>query len=241
MQPTPHYGPVEIWQSMGFVGHLVLFALLLMSIYSTGVMIDRWRLLRRAGQQSRAFLRGARHLLAAGQLPDLLSEAEKHPQSHIARIYSAAILEAAPWADTDLPADVLEESIRRATERESVTIGQEFKHGLSGLASIGSTAPFVGLFGTVIGIMNSFFGMAATGSGGLGAVSGGIAEALVNTAAGILVALPAVWGFNYFLGRLERVHSEMANAGSELVDYFMKRARSEQWTLEATTGRPVSR
>ena len=87
MQPTPHYGPVEIWQSMGFVGHLVLFVLLLMSVYSTGVMIDRWRLLRRAAQQSRAFLRGARRLLTAGQLPDLLSEAEKHPQSHVARIW----------------------------------------------------------------------------------------------------------------------------------------------------------
>lgn len=221
--------PIELWHSMGAVGQLVLASLFLMSVYSSGIMMDRWLLFRRAYRQSREFIRASRHLLAEHRIDDLLAEARKFPQSHLARIYSVAVSESE------------EEVMRHAAERERIRINQDFKRHLSGLASIASTAPFVGLFGTVIGIMNSFFGMATTGSGGIGAVAGGIAEALVNTAAGILVALPAVWGFNHFLGRMEGVHGEMGNASSEVNDYFLKRSRSETWKLEATTGQPVAR
>ncbi|MCK4304375.1 MAG: MotA/TolQ/ExbB proton channel family protein [Candidatus Eisenbacteria sp.] len=241
MHPATAYGPIEIWHSMGTVGHLVLIFLLVMSVYSTGIMIDRWLLLRKAHKQSLDFVRVTQRLLAENKLDEVVEEARKHPQSHLARIYSAAILDQTPGWETDCFAEGFEDTIRSATERESVLITQEFKRGLPGLASIAATAPFVGLFGTVVGIMNSFFGMAAAGSGGIGAVAGGIAEALVNTAAGILVALPAVWGFNYFLGQMERIDSEMSNASSELVDYFIKRSRSNSWKLEATTGRPASR
>lgn len=241
MQPATHYGPIEIWQTMGTVGHLVLILLLLMSVYSTGVMIDRWLQFRRARTQSLEFIRRTQRLLAEGLLDQVVAEAAKHPQSHLARIYATAIRDVAPDARAGHLEEGFENTVRSATEREGVLIAQEFKRGLSGLASIGATAPFVGLFGTVIGIMNSFFGMAATGAGGIDSVAGGIAEALVNTAAGILVALPAVWGFNHFLGRMERVQSEMGNASSELVDYFIKRSRSGSWRLEATTGRPVNR
>ncbi len=241
MHPMTTYGPIEIWQSMGMVGQLVLAFLVMMSVYSTGIMIDRWRLFRAAHRQSLDFVRMTHQLLAEGRLDDVVAEAGKYPQSHLARIYAAAILDLAPGWETDGLPEGFADTIRSATERESVLIIQEFKRGLPVLASIASTAPFVGLFGTVIGIMNSFFGMAATGSGGIGAVAGGIAEALVNTAAGILVALPAVWGFNHFLGRMERIHSEMGNASSELVDYFIKKSRVTEWKLEATTGQPVRR
>ena len=244
MHSTITYGPIEIWQSMGTVGHLVLICLLLMSAYSTGIMIDRWRHYRRAHRESLDFIRTSRQLLAEGNLLEVAQVARTHTGSHLARIYTAAIGEVSPDWKLGYPGGAeegVENTVRSATERESVQITQEFKRGLPVLASIASTAPFVGLFGTVIGIMNSFFGMAAAGSGGIGAVAGGIAEALVNTAAGILVALPAVWGFNHYLGRLERIHSEMSNASSELIDYFIKRARTRTWTREATTGRPADR
>jgi biopolymer transport protein ExbB len=241
MQPTTHYGPIEIWNTMGMVGHLVLIFLLLMSIYSTGIMVDRWLLFRKARRQSLEFIRGSQSLLAEGRIDDVAAEARKYPLSHLARIYGAAILDVTPDGEVSHLAEGFENTLRSATEREGVLITQEYKRGLSGLASVGATAPFVGLLGTVIGIMNSFFGMAASGAGGIDSVAGGIAEALVNTAAGILVALPAVWGFNYFLGRMERIQSEMSNASSELVDYFVKRSRSDSWKLEATTGRPVNR
>ncbi len=237
MQPTVTYGPLEIWNSMGLVGHLVLTFLLLMSLYSVGVMVDRWLMFRKAHQQSLKFVLSTRELLAQGRLDDVVTEAKKYPKSHLARIYATAIQDLGVYQDRANIAEGFEDTIRSATEREAVLVTQEFKRGLSGLASIGATAPFVGLFGTVVGIMNSFFGMAAAGAGGIGAVAGGIAEALVNTAAGLFVALPAVWGFNYFLGRMERVSSEMSNAGSELVDYFIKNFRSERWKSGTTINR----
>ncbi len=241
MQSTAVFGPIEIWKSMGIVGHLVLIFLFLMSAFSVGVMIDRWLVFRKAHRQSFAFIGAVRELLAESRFHDVIQEARKYPRSHVARIYSAALLEATPWFETGRMSEGFENAIRSATDREGVLISQDFKRGLPGLASIGATAPFVGLFGTVVGIMNSFFAMARTGTGGIGAVSGGIAEALVNTAAGILVALPAVWAFNSFLGSMERIHSETSNASSELVDYLVKNSRSDSWTLEATTGQPADR
>jgi biopolymer transport protein ExbB len=94
--------------------------------------------------------------------------------------------------------------------------------GLSGLATIGSTAPFVGLFGTVVGIINAFKGISSEKSTGLGAVAGGISEALVTTAFGLFVAIPAVWMFNYFNNRVKNFDVEMTNSSSELIDYFLK-------------------
>jgi biopolymer transport protein ExbB/biopolymer transport protein TolQ len=102
------------------------------------------------------------------------------------------------------------------------------KKGLSTLATIGATAPFVGLFGTVVGIINAFKGMATTGSGGIGAVAGGIAEALVTTAFGLFVAIPAVWFYNYFQNKTDLLDIEMANASSELVDHFIKTTGIEE-------------
>jgi biopolymer transport protein ExbB/biopolymer transport protein TolQ len=119
------------------------------------------------------------------------------------------------------------ESVRLAVERAAALTAAEMKRGLGGLATIGATAPFVGLLGTVIGIINAFTGMAATGSGGIGAVSAGIAEALVNTAIGLGVAIPAVWMFNYFTGQVEFFGIEMANSSSELIDFFLKRQGGE--------------
>ena len=99
----------------------------------------------------------------------------------------------------------------------------DLKKGISALATIGSTAPFVGLLGTVVGVITAFTGIASSGSSGIGAVSAGIAEALVETALGLVVAIPAVWFYNYLTGRIEYFNVEMDNSSSELVDYFIKK------------------
>ena len=114
------------------------------------------------------------------------------------------------------------EAARRAIERETLITYSDFKKGVGSLATIATTAPFIGLFGTVIGIINAFRGM-STGAGGIAAVSGGIAEALVTTALGLFVAIPAAWMFNYFTQMLERFSVEMSNSSSELVDFFIKK------------------
>jgi biopolymer transport protein ExbB/biopolymer transport protein TolQ len=109
-------------------------------------------------------------------------------------------------------------------ERASAIVHAEMKRGLSGLATIGSTAPFVGLFGTVVGIINAFQGMSSSATTGLAAVAGGISEALVTTALGLFVAIPAVWMFNFFTSKVEAFDVEMDNSSSELIDYFVKRS-----------------
>jgi biopolymer transport protein ExbB/biopolymer transport protein TolQ len=119
--------------------------------------------------------------------------------------------------------DVMLEAALRAIERATAVNLTDMKRGLSGLATIGATAPFVGLFGTVVGIINAFQGIALTGSGGIGAVSAGIAEALVCTAFGLFVAVPAVWAFNYFSTKVEGFNVEMDNSSSELIDFMAKK------------------
>ena len=104
------------------------------------------------------------------------------------------------------------------------SVHAKLKRGLSVLATIGSTAPFVGLLGTVIGILNAFQQIATQKTSGIGAVAGGISEALVTTAFGLLVAIPAVMAFNYFTGRVESFDVEMDNSSSELIDYFIKQS-----------------
>lgn len=223
METNVAMSPLAIWHSMGFMGQMVLVFLLLMSVYSITIMVERHRFLRRARRQTIGFIDHAREMLFKNDIDAAFASAKHHPHSHVARIYVAAIQDfrAAPRDPAPNTA-----TLQHAVEREALLVTQDFKRGLSGLASIGATAPFVGLFGTVIGIMNAFFGMAKTGQGGIGAVAGGIAEALVNTAAGLFVALPAVWAFNHFLGRIERLNVEMAHTGSELSDFLGRQQRS---------------
>src|SRR5207248_2014654 len=106
---------------------------------------------------------------------------------------------------------------------QSKLTASDLKKGISALATIGSTAPFVGLLGTVVGVINAFQGIGAAGSAGIGAVSVGISEALVETALGLVVAIPAVWFYNYLTGRIEYFNVEMDNSSSELVDYFVRK------------------
>ena len=115
------------------------------------------------------------------------------------------------------------EASKRALERTEAIVHAELKRGLGGLATIGSTAPFVGLLGTVVGIINAFKGIQSEKATGLAAVAGGISEALVTTAIGLFVAIPAVMMFNYLTGRVEAFDVEMDNSSSELIDYFLKR------------------
>src|SRR5690606_11770911 len=118
--------------------------------------------------------------------------------------------------------DEVLDTVRRAIQRATALTAADLKKGVSVLATIGSTAPFVGLLGTVIGVINAFVGIAsAGGSSGIGAVSAGIAEALIETALGLFVAIPAVWFYNYLTGRIEHFNVEMDNSSSELVDWFI--------------------
>ena len=212
----------ELLRNVGLFGAAVIFCLVALSIFSVGVMVDKYRRFRSAARESQTFKPVFAKFVHGGEVQELLDAAQQHQKSHVAQVVSAGILEyegvrqagGDPIASLELVTSALRDSM-------SETLIQ-LKQGLGFLATIGSTAPFVGLFGTVAGIINAFRNIAATGSGGMSVVSGGIAEALVTTALGIFVAIPAVAAFNYFTGKIENFHIEMNRASTQLVNRLFK-------------------
>src|ERR1700704_2546303 len=222
---TIGWDPIHLWKQMSWVAQVVVIILFIMSAWSIGVMIDRWIAFNAARKQSRMFAPVVAGALREGKLDEAIRVAERNKKSHLAKVVTAGLQEfKAHGESTEIPGEQIEAS-KRALERAEAIVHAELKRGLGGLATIGSTAPFVGLFGTVIGIINAFQGISSQKSTGLGAVAGGISEALVTTAIGLFVAIPAVWMFNLFTGRIEAFDVGMGKSRSELIDYFLKRSQ----------------
>src|SRR3974377_781127 len=218
------WDPISLWKSMGVVAKGVVIILFIMSGWSIGVMIDRWMAFSAARKQSRAFAPAVAGALRDGKIDEAIKVAERNKKSHLAKVVTAGLMEFKAHQDSpgEIPGEPIEAS-KRALERTEAIVHAELKRGLGGLATIGSTAPFVGLFGTVMGILNAFRGIANNKTTGLGAVAGGISEALVTTAIRLSLPIPAVMMYNYLSGRVEAFDVEMDNSSSELIDYFLKR------------------
>jgi biopolymer transport protein ExbB/biopolymer transport protein TolQ len=224
-QSSVSFDPRAMWSQMGWLAKAVVILLFLMSAWSIGVMIDRWIAFSGARKQSRLFAPAVAGALREGKLDEAIKIADRYNKSHLAKVVVAGLQEfRAHQVSSEISGTDIDAS-RRALERAEAIVHAELKRGVSTLATIGSTAPFVGLFGTVVGIINAFRGISSEKSTGLGAVAGGISEALVTTAVGLFVAIPAVWVFNYFTGRIESFDVEMGNSSSELIDYFLKRSQ----------------
>jgi len=219
------FDPRSMWNQMGLLAKLVVITLFIMSAWSIGVMIDRVIAYSGARGQSRQFAPAVAGALREGKLDEAVKIADRYKKSHLAKVVVAGLQEfQAHQISSEIPGEEIEAS-KRALERAEAIVHAELKRGVSSLATIGSTSPFVGLFGTVVGIINAFKGIATQKSTGLGAVAGGISEALVTTAVGLFVAVPAVWMYNYFTNRIEAFDVEMGNSSSELIDYFLKRTQ----------------
>jgi len=215
----------HLWSQMGVLAKCVVILMFFMSAYSIGVMIDRLLAYSAARKQSRQFAPAVAGALREGKLEEAVKIADRYKKSHLAKVVVAGLQEfQAHQISSEIPGEEIEAS-KRALDRAEAIVHAELKRGVSGLATIGSTAPFVGLFGTVAGIINAFRGISTQKSAGLGAVAGGISEALVTTAIGLFVAIPAVWMYNYFTNRIEAFDVEMGNSSSELIDYFLKRSQ----------------
>jgi biopolymer transport protein ExbB/biopolymer transport protein TolQ len=218
---------MEMWESMGLVAKAIGIILIIMSMWSFGVAIERYYTFYQARKQSKLYAPQVARHLKEGRLKDALqvSQSKTYQYSHLAKVVLSGLQEYQFQHDSgaNLSRDDLVDTVRRAIQRATALTSNDLKKGIPSLATIGATAPFVGLLGTVVGIITAFQGIAATGSGGLGSVSAGISEALVETALGLVVAIPAVWLYNYFTGRLEYFNVEMDNSSSELVDYFIKK------------------
>jgi biopolymer transport protein ExbB/biopolymer transport protein TolQ len=219
---------LELWDQMGVSVKLLMFVLVIMSMGSVGVFFERLFTFIQATNQSKLFAPQVAKHLKDGKLKEAISvsQSKDYKYSHLGKVVLAGLQEYQFQQDSgvDLNKDDVVDGVHRAIQRAAALTSSDLKRGMGILATIGSTAVFVGLLATTLGVINAFQGIAATGSGGLGAVSAGIAEALVGTAVGLFVAIPAVWFYNYLTSRIEFFNVEMDNSSSELVDYFIKRS-----------------
>ena len=218
---------LDLWGQMGWPVRILMFVLAFMSMWSVGVFFERLYTFTQARKQSKLFAPQAAKHLKDGRLKDAIavSQSKNYRYSHLGKVVLAGLQEYQFQRESGstLGREDLVDSVRRAIQRAAALTASDLKKGMGSLATIGATAVFVGLLATTLGVINAFQGIAATGSGGLGAVSAGISEALVGTAIGLFVAIPAVWFYNYLTGRIEYFNVEMDNSSSELVDYFIKK------------------
>ena len=190
-------------------------------------MIAKWWQLKQAQNETRKFAPEFSQFLEEDNLGEAIKLAEGYKKSHVSRVLGGALGEIKPLIQDGSVTVSDINSAERAVEREMLMTIVQLKRGLAVLATVGATAPFVGLLGTTMGIVNAFTGMAASGSGGLSAISAGVAEALVTTAFGLLVAIPAVWGYNYFQTKIDNLTAEMTYSSKEMIDYLIKGVSGE--------------
>jgi biopolymer transport protein ExbB len=220
---------IHLWGTMGWFAKGVVIIMAFMSIWSLTIMIQKFFQFQRSQSETRKFAPQFSRAIQEENLDQAIALAEKNKKSHVSRVLGEALAEVKPLLRdraTITAADI--NSAERAVERQMLIVLSEFKRGTGLLATVGSTAPFVGLLGTTMGIVNAFTGMAQAGaSGGLAGISAGIAEALITTAFGLMVAIPAVWAYNYFSTKIENLSVEMTYTSKELIDYLIKSVGSE--------------
>ena len=207
----------KIWDDVSAAGLAVIVVLFLMSIYSVAVMLERYLTFNSAAHQSRDFVPKVSAMLKESHLNEALQLSREYKKSHLAMVVNSGLQELTA-ANVKNPLRKAKRAVKRATALKTA----DLQRGLSSLATVGSTAPFVGLFGTVVGIINAFTKMSEAQSAGMAVISGAIAEALITTAFGLVVAIPAVWMFNYFTNRVNIFAIEMHNSAEELIDYFLQ-------------------
>ncbi len=219
-------GLLDLWAEMGAVAKTVGILLIFLSVVSIYLFIERQIVFFRARNKSKAVAPKLADLLKKGQVQDALtlSSKKENKGSHLARVTAAGIKEFLEGQQANLSLEEQINTAQRGCDRAANIFQQELKRGLNTLATIATSSPFIGLFGTIFGIINAFRGMAVTGSGGIGAVSQGIAEALITTAFGIGVAIIALWCYNFLATKIEVYNSEMANTSSEIVDFFIRKS-----------------
>src|SRR6185312_2354993 len=241
---------ITLYHSMGWFAKGIVVVLVIMSIFSLTIMVQKWWRLKKAQSETRKFAPEFSQFLEEDNLNEAIKLAESYKKSHVARVLGGALSEVKPLLQDGSVTVADINSAERAVERNMMIIVSELKRGIAVLATVGATAPFVGLLGTVMGIVHAFTGMAQSGAGGLGAISAGIAEALITTALGILVAIPAVWAFNYFSTKIDNLTVEMTYTSKEMIDYLIKGVAGEfgrsRFTREfnaaagGSTGTPIA-
>lgn len=222
--------PLELVAAGSLATQIVLGLLLLLSLLSWGIVLAKWREFRRVQTAGRAFVREFEHARTLADAEKLASEATPTPFTDVFRRAMVFLTETRPAlaATTDRGARLSGsqvEALRLVLDAESDAGRDRLGRFITWLATIGSVSPLIGLLGTVLGVISAFTGIAQKGSGNIAAVAPGVAEALVATAAALAVAIPAVFAYNLFANRLNRIDGELEGFGSELIALLVREER----------------
>lgn len=209
----------HIWTHMGPLSKGIAFVLFMMAVSFIGVTIERLIAFSRSAKESRSFAVQAGKLLEDAKVDELIPLADKFKSSSLARLFGP-IIRRYIHAFEDLGGGGLSpvQLARNEASRRQEAVGEELRRGMNVVATVGSIAPFVGLLGTVVGIIGAFQGIGAAGSAGIGPVMAGISEALIETAFGLMVAIPAVIAFNYLNTKIGAIETALGRSAGELLD-----------------------
>ncbi|HET6681359.1 MAG TPA: MotA/TolQ/ExbB proton channel family protein [Gemmatimonadaceae bacterium] len=243
-----HLDLAVIWAQTPFFGKFLWLVLAIMSVWSLSTAIGKWWSLRKAQKETIKFAPEFSQFLEEDNLAEAIRLAEGYKKSHVARVLGGALADVKPLImDGSVTVSDIN-TAERAIEREMLMEQVSLKRGLAILATTGATAPFVGLLGTVFGIINAFAGMATSSGAGISAIAAGIAEALIATGFGLIVAIPAVWFYNYFQTKVDNLTAEMTYTSKEMIDYLIKGVSGEfgrsrftrEFNTASTQGGPIS-
>ena len=212
---------IQLWGTMGAFAKGIVFVLLFMSLFSLTIAFQRWWDISRSRKQVVKFAPKLSAALEANDLEAAERAVQEHQKGHLAAAYRSVFSALKEHVSDRTLTAVEVGAVQRTIEINKLEQLARFRRGMGVLATVGATAPFVGLLGTTMGVVNAFTGMAAAGSGGLAAISAGIAEALITTAFGLMVAIPAVWLYNYFTNRIEMVSMEIDYGTKEFMNFLL--------------------
>jgi len=209
---------LEMWSQMGLPVRGVVLVLTAQAVFSLAVAVDRLIVLLRSGGASRAFAKLAGPMADSERWGALRDLSKRESAAHLPAMMHTGLSVFLSSRARGESNERAAEHARRALERRSASLSEDLNRGMTVLASTGSTAPFVGLLGTVLGIIHAFHQIAAEGSGGIGTIGGSIGEALIVTGYGLVIAIPTVLIFNTLSGRIQRFELGLNNAAGELLD-----------------------
>ena len=212
---------IQLWGTMGAFAKGIVFVLAAMSLFSLTIAFQRFFDLNRSRKQVLKFAPKLSAALESNDLEAAERAVQEHQKGHLAAAYRSVFSALKEHVSDRTLSAVEVGAVQRTIEINKLEQLARFRRGMGVLATVGATAPFVGLLGTTMGVVNAFTGMAAAGSGGLAAISAGIAEALITTAFGLMVAIPAVWLYNYFTNRIEMVSMEIDYGTKEFMNFLL--------------------
>ncbi len=213
---------LELWNSMKWFPRGIAFVLIFMSLVVAAVSLRKLIQLSRSKRATLKFAPAFSDALSGEDFKKAEELVAGYPRSHLASVFRRVFPSLTFHSQDRVLSGGEVASVQRMIELNTLEQLSRFRRGLGLLATIGATAPFVGLLGTTMGVVDAFTGMGISGTGGLAAISTGIAEALITTAFGLVVAIPAVWLYNYFINRIDYISMEITYATKEFVDFLLR-------------------